>query len=82
MPVMAKRKPSTADARGPEKNARSGATLNVYVDEDIRQALDEYIAIFNDTAEHKATLRSAVEAALKGYLKDKGHWPRKSAAGQ
>jgi hypothetical protein len=59
-----------------KKGARSGASLGVtYVDEEIRAALDAYMASHNATAEHPATLRSSVEAALKVYLSPKGFWP-------
>ena len=69
MPVMAK-KPDE-----PKKPKRSGVALGTYTDDDIRAALDAYIADHNATAEHPATVRSAVEAALKLFLKGKGFWP-------
>lgn len=59
------------------KANRSGVALSCYVDEDIRAAMDDYVAKHNETAEHPASVRSTVEAALKAFLNGKGFWPRK-----
>lgn len=56
---------------------RSGTPVTVYIDSDVRAAMDTYISEHNETAEHKASIRSTVEAALKRYLKESGHWPPK-----
>lgn len=49
--------------------------INTQIDGDVRAALDAYIADFNETAEHKANIRSTTEAAFRMFLKEKGFWP-------
>jgi hypothetical protein len=51
------------------------ATLNMQFDPLLRQAVDAYIADHNSKNEHKASIRSATEAAFKLYLGGKGFWP-------
>jgi hypothetical protein len=58
-----------------KKPNRSGTPLGTTVDEDIRAAIDTFIAEHNTTAEHPASVRSTVESALRGFLFVKGHWP-------
>jgi hypothetical protein len=73
MNVMTPRKP-TGGKPGKKPN-RSGVALGCYVDTDIREAMDAYIANHNETSEHPASVRSTVEAALKAFLKGKGFYP-------
>lgn len=75
MSVMAKSNPKAEETNRPH---RSGVTVNTQIDEDIRAAMDAYIADHNAKDEHYATLRSTIEAALKQYLKSKGFWPLKT----
>jgi hypothetical protein len=49
--------------------------INTNLDPAVRRALDGYIAAWNATHEHPATIRTTVEAALKMFLRSKGHWP-------
>lgn len=50
--------------------------VNVFIklDPDVRRATDDYIAAHNATGEHRATIKSTVEAALKLFLGGKGFW--------
>jgi len=80
MSVMAKSKPPKAGEPGEEpakRPQRTGVALNSYIDEEVRAALDTFLADYNDKNEHPASLRSSIEAALKMYLKSKGFWPPK-----
>ena len=72
---MAKDKPRTTK-KSSDKRPRSGAAVQAFIDPDVREALDEFISSFNEQNDHKATVTSALEAALKMYLASKGHWPR------
>lgn len=54
---------------------RAGVQLNAVVDQEIRDQLTAYMKAHNASDEHRATIRSCLEAALKMYLKDKGFWP-------
>ncbi|WP_439628204.1 hypothetical protein [Gemmata sp.] len=74
MVSMAKKKPQ---AEGTGKRARTGAPVQAFIDPDIRAAVDAYIEAYNAENEHKATLTSTLEAALKMYLTNKGHWPKR-----
>ena len=80
MSAMAKTRPPKAGDGGDEAKRpnRSGSPLNFYVDEELRKALDAFIADYNARNEHPASLRSTLEAALKAYLKGKGFWPPKA----
>ena len=69
--VMAKAK---GTGGGRKKANRSGVALGCYIDTDIREAMDAYIANHNGTAEHPASVRSTVEAALRAFLASKGFW--------
>jgi hypothetical protein len=82
MTVMAKEKPVTkpvaptpATEETAEKSGRSGQPVNIYVDDDIRAAVDAYIRDHNGKHDHKATLRSTIEASIRLYLKAHGFWP-------
>jgi hypothetical protein len=70
MAVMAepKKKP------GRKKANRTGVALGCYIDTDLRKAIDDYIASYNEASEHPASVRSTVEAALKAFLVEKGFW--------
>lgn len=78
MAVMAKPKPVKTEPDDAKKANRTGSPVSVYVDEDIRAAVDAYVDDHNTKNEHHATLRSTIEAALKMYLKAKGFWPPKN----
>lgn len=72
MTIMAKDKTEKPKA----KPSRSGTPLGVtFVDPEVREALDAYIDAHNAKDEHKASLKSCTEAALKEYLRTKGFWP-------
>jgi len=77
MSVMSPPRKPKSDAGGEEakKGGRTGANINTYVDEDLRQQLDAFIEAHNAKDEHPATVRSTIEAALRMYLKSKGFWP-------
>ena len=65
-------------AKPKKKPKREGdAGLSLYVESELREALDKYIEDYNasESREYKATLREAVESALRAYLKTKGYWP-------
>ncbi|MDB5307049.1 MAG: hypothetical protein JWO38_1251 [Gemmataceae bacterium] len=64
---------------GPKRPNRSGVALGCYIDADIRQQMDVFIAEHNQSDEHPASVRSTVEAALKMYLRAKGFYPPKSS---
>lgn len=75
MNLMTRPKKSEAPAK---RNVRSGSPVNVYIDEDLRTAVDAFISAHNLKDEHPASLRSTVEASLRQYLKEKGFWPPKA----
>lgn len=58
-------------AKKPPESKRSGKQVSVYVDPEIREALDAYV----DQAEPTTTLTAVVELALRRYLKSVGYWP-------
>jgi hypothetical protein len=74
--VADRRKKADAEP-APESRRRSGESIQGFIDPDIRAAVNEYMATHNAEAEHKATVTSVLEAALKMYLSSKGHWPRR-----
>ncbi|VTR92172.1 unnamed protein product [Gemmata massiliana] len=63
---------------GRKKANRTGVALGCYIDADIRKSMDDYIAKYNETAEHPASVRSTVEAALRAFLSDRGFWKAES----
>lgn len=71
MTVMAK---SEKKPGGRKKAVRAGVALGCYIDTDIRRAMDTYIAKYNVTAKHPASVRSTVEAGLKMFLEAEGYW--------
>lgn len=75
MEAVADKKPKKTKAA--DKRARSGAAVQAFIDPEIRAAVDDFIEDYNAENEHKATLTSTLEAALKMYLAARGHWPRK-----
>lgn len=68
--------PEPRRKRGTPDLARPGLLITV-IDGELRHAVDDYIADHNETHDHRATLTSTLEAALKKYLAAEGHWPRK-----
>ena len=62
MSLMAKKKE-------PEERVRSGKNLNVWINPELRDALDE---LRKDT---RRSLTSEVELALEEYLEKHGKWP-------
>ncbi|MFO0799196.1 MAG: hypothetical protein U0804_17140 [Gemmataceae bacterium] len=74
---MAKKRKAAAAAE--PKRVRPGAPIQAFVDPEIRGAMDDFIRDYNEQNEHKASVTSTLEAALKMYLSAKGHWPRKAA---
>ena len=77
MEVMAEPKKKPGETKRPN---RTGSAINTQIDDDIREQMDAFIADYNAKAEHHATLRSTIEAALKMYLTSKSHWPPKPKA--
>lgn len=57
------------------KPVRSGLPVHAYVDPDVRAAMDRFIDDHNSKQEHRASVTSTLEAALKAYLAGKGFWP-------
>jgi hypothetical protein len=55
------------------KPSRSGVPLHVWIDEEIAGALQDYL----DETDPSIFKTSAVEAALRDFLRKQGHWPRK-----
>ena len=49
--------------------------IGISIDPDVRAAVDAYIVAYNASHDHRATLTSTVEAALKKYLASEGYWP-------
>lgn len=58
-----------------QKRQRAGAAIQAFIDPDVRAAMDAYIAHYNADHDHKATVTSTIEAALKAYLSTHNHWP-------
>jgi len=54
--------------------------LNMDIEPGLRAGLDAYIADYNAKHEHKATIRTTTEAALKSYLGPLGFWKSAPAA--
>jgi hypothetical protein len=57
--------------KSPKKPARSGAAVNVWVKQAVRDALDLYLA----EADPKPKINSAMETALREFLAKRGYWP-------
>lgn len=60
---MAKKKPTK----------RSGVPLHVWIDPALAAALEAYL----EQTEPSVFKTAAVETALRGFLREKGHWPPK-----
>ena len=65
---------TTKAPKGKRPN-RTAPQLGTSIDTAIREAMMSYIAEYNETAEHEATIRTTVEAALKAFLRSKSFWP-------
>lgn len=50
-----------------KKPARVGTQINIVIDTDLRAKVDAWIADYNAKHDHRATLTSVVEAALRKY---------------
>jgi hypothetical protein len=72
--AVAERKPKA----GKPSRQRSGAAIQAFIDPDIRAAMDAYMADYNSQHDHRASVTSTIEAALKRFLAAEGHWPPKS----
>jgi hypothetical protein len=78
MPLMTERKkPSKTKPAGKKRKPpnRSGEPINVWVDPELRAALNAYV----EEIEPRTTLTGAVELALKRMLTQAGYWPRPTA---
>ena len=75
--AVADRKPKAKPA---DKRARSGASIQAFIDPEVRAAMDSYIEGYNSSHDHKATVTTTIEAALRLFLKSEGHWPPKPRA--
>jgi hypothetical protein len=73
--AVATRKPKPSDEK---PRPRSGASIQAFIDPDIRAAMDAYMAAYNSQHDHRASVTSTIEAALKRFLAAEGHWPPKS----
>ena len=51
---------------------RTGKPVNVWISDEVRDALDEFV----DQAEPRAKLNAHVELAIKEYLAKRNAWPR------
>lgn len=71
--VVAKPRPKSEGGNRP----RPGISIQAYIDPELRAAMDEYITAYNSSHDHKASVTSTIEAALKKYLTEEGHWPRR-----
>jgi len=71
MLVMAERKPKKTQPSKPPQ--RSGKALNVWIDEELRDALDELLG------QTRRSLTAEVSIALEEHLKKNGLWPRPAA---
>ena len=74
---------TTAVAKSSKKTdaktgGRTGSPLGISIDPEIRAAVDVFIERYNALHDHRATLTSTVEAALKKYLQAEGLWPPKA----
>lgn len=78
-PEKPKRSSRPDDKPAADKRGRAGVAIQAFIDPDIRAAIDDYLADYNATHDHKATVTSTLEAALKKYLSIEGHWPRKKS---
>lgn len=72
MNAVADRKKKT-DEPEEKKPQRSGLPLHVWIDPEINQALLDYL----EDTEPRVFKTSAVESALKDFLRNKGYWPPK-----
>lgn len=51
-----------------KKPVRSGSQLGIAIDPALRDAVDAWIKEYNAAHDHRATLTSTVEAALRKYI--------------
>ena len=75
MSVMARERKKKPD----KPRVRSGDPVQAFIDPDIREAMDAYIASYNAGHDHKASVRSTLEGALRKYLEAEGFWPPRPA---
>jgi hypothetical protein len=73
MSAVAKKRPDSKPTTG-----RTGSPLGISIDPAIRAAVDAFIESYNAEHDHRATLTSTVEAALRKYLQAAGFWPPKA----
>lgn len=69
--------PKKSKSQPATDTGRTGAALGITIDPALRQAVNEFIAHYNAEHDHRATVTSTVEAALKKYLSAEGFWPPK-----
>ncbi len=72
MPGMAKRKPNTVSPVVTKKPHRAGVAQGFYLDPEVSEALDRYIADSQNT-EAKATKTSVFTFAVRGFLEERGY---------
>lgn len=68
--TMARKKKPDGDG-APKKPVRTGVPVHAWVDAEVVEALDKFVSEF----EPRISKTSAVEAALKAYLRANGYWP-------
>lgn len=75
MPIMAKRKPKPGESSKPPRKPpqRSGKPLNVWLESELRDALDALLA------KSRRSLTAEVSIALEEYLTRQGLWPPASS---
>lgn len=57
-----------ATPKKPKKPGRTGSPLGIAIDPELRTAVDAWIEKYNQHHDHRATLTSTVEAALRKYI--------------
>jgi hypothetical protein len=78
--LMAKRKQASPGPAGRPTRERYGKSVQAFVDPELRDAVDAFIASFNAENDHQADITTTVTAALKMYLASKNFWPPKPPA--
>lgn len=65
--------PKEPNGDGNNEKRRKGVSTHAYIDPEVSEALNEYLA----ATEPQVSKTAAIESALREFLKNRGHWPRK-----
>jgi hypothetical protein len=60
----------------PARPGRKGKPINVWIAEELREALDGFI----DTSRPRGSLTEHIEIAIEEYLAKRSHWPQAGEA--